>query len=123
MKILIVEDEIIFALSLSMLLEKMGLLNCKIATKGEEAITQADGLQPDLILMDINLPGEIDGIEAARRIQKNQEVPIFFITGFSTQSYRQQIKEIANHKYFTKPLDMKLFKEALQAQFPNLSIT
>ena len=68
-KILVVEDEAITALDIQGLLESMGFEVASIASHGAEAIQKAKDLKPDLILMDIMIKGEMDGIEAAGEIK------------------------------------------------------
>ena len=68
-KILIVEDEAIIALIIEKLLLSLGHEVCGTTASGEEALTQAEALKPDLVLMDIRLSGEMDGIEAADQVE------------------------------------------------------
>lgn len=81
-KILVVEDEVIIALDLKMLLVEQGYKVLPIALSGEEAISLAKQYKPHVILMDIILKGDLDGIEAANQIHvDNDEIPVVFITG------------------------------------------
>ncbi|AEG18179.1 response regulator [Methanobacterium paludis] len=80
---MIVEDEMISAMS-----TKQGLINLDynvigIANTGKKAIKSANELKPDLIMMDITLKGEMDGIETAKQINKNLDIPIIYMTGYS----------------------------------------
>lgn len=82
-KILIVEDERIIALNIRESLESLGYAVPAIVTSGEESIKKSIQLHPDLVLMDIRLKGDMDGIEAAEKIWKNLSIPIVFVTGLS----------------------------------------
>ena len=82
-KILLVEDEAIVAQYLSLELELEGYEVCGYVATGEEAIQKALEEKPDLILMDINILGDIDGIQAAEEILKHRYIPIIFMTGYS----------------------------------------
>jgi CheY-like chemotaxis protein len=75
-RILIVEDESIVRLDLQQRLERMGHTVVGLASEGEEAVAKAVELKPDLILMDVRLEGEMDGIEAAGRIRERQATPV-----------------------------------------------
>ena len=79
-KILIVEDEILVATDIQESLESLGYAVVGIADTGLKAIKAVANELPDLILMDINLKGEMTGIEAAKLISKDNDVPIIYLT-------------------------------------------
>lgn len=81
-RILIVEDEQIIAADLRNKLVLMGHEVVGMAIAGDEAITMAELLKPDLVLMDVQLDGEVTGTEAARTIQENTGAPIVYVTAF-----------------------------------------
>jgi CheY-like chemotaxis protein len=81
-KLLIVEDERIVAEDLTRTLEKRGYRIAAIASSGEMAIEKAAEHQPDAVLMDIALAGEMDGIEAAERIRELSGIPIIYLTAY-----------------------------------------
>lgn len=80
-KILIVEDEILVGMMLKKKIEKYGYVVGEIATSGEEAIEMAETGKPDLLFMDVSLPGGLDGVEAAVKIKEKRDVPVIFFTG------------------------------------------
>ncbi len=82
-KILIVEDEAMVAMVMRWTLERLGYEVCGPVATGDEAVQSACDDQPDLILMDVHLPGAMDGIEAAKTIATTREVPFIFFTGYS----------------------------------------
>lgn len=80
--VLIVEDEVLVGMMLARKLEGYGFTVCDVVGTGEEAVTAAERDQPGVILMDVSLGGEIDGIEAAGMIRLKQDIPIIFFTGY-----------------------------------------
>src|SRR5438270_12312056 len=82
-RILIVEDESIVQLDLQTRLERMGYHVVGIASRGEEAVAKSVELKPDLIIMDVRLDGDMDGVEAARRIRELQGTPVVYVTAYA----------------------------------------
>jgi CheY-like chemotaxis protein len=80
-RIMIVEDEPLIALDLSSILQEMGCTICAVAETAEEAVEAARRERPDLILADIRLQGEEDGISAIQRILDDRRVPVLFVSG------------------------------------------
>jgi DNA-binding NarL/FixJ family response regulator len=80
-KILIVEDEETTALNLKEIIENFGYEVCGIAVSGETALELAEQDTPELVLMDITLKGDMDGIQATQQLMKKYNVPVLFITG------------------------------------------
>lgn len=83
LRVLIVEDEIFVAWHLEALVRDLDYSVCGMVPDGEGAVAKAEALGADVILMDINLKGEIDGVEAARRIRETFDAPIIFVTAYS----------------------------------------
>ena len=88
--ILIVEDEPVLALDLQARLTNLGYTVAGKASTGAAAIAAAGLNKPDLILMDIQLPGGMDGIAAAREIRCNWDVPVLFLTAFGDEKTLQR---------------------------------
>ncbi len=84
-RIMIVEDETITSMSQQQMLEDMGYEVTGIALSGEVAIQRAGTDKPDLVLMDILLMGEMDGREAALKIQKLHQIPVVFVTAYGNK--------------------------------------
>ncbi|MGQ9570037.1 MAG: response regulator, partial [Thermodesulfovibrionales bacterium] len=93
-EILIVEDEIITAMSLKQLFEHWGLGRCKQVSSGKDAIKKTIIEKPDIVLIDIHLKGELNGIETAKQLQANFPVPVIFITGYSDEETIKEAKKI-----------------------------
>jgi len=116
-KILIVEDEAIIAQFLKMELEDEGFEVCKFVPSGEEAIIEAQKLNPDLILMDIHLSEEIDGIEAALKIIEYKSIPIIFMTGYSESNIFIRAQEVNPAAYLHKPIEIYNLKPIIDSIF------
>lgn len=114
-KILIVEDEVITAMSLQHLLEHWGCGKCEKVSSGKEAIEKAISEKPDIVLIDINLRGETNGIEAAKQLQARFCVPIIFITGYSDEETIREAKKIKPVGYFVKPLDFNKLRSTIES--------
>ncbi len=114
--ILIVEDELIVAESLSLDLQRKGYAIAGIVSSGEEAIDAIWLMQPDLILMDIMLKGFLDGIETNRLIQNRASVPIIYITAFSDQATLDRAKQAGEPlHYLVKPIRLKDLVKMIEA--------
>ena len=80
---LIVEDETLVAWHLESVLQELGFEVCEVVSTGRAAVAEALATEPGIIFMDINLAGEIDGVEAAGQILEKSAVPIVFVTAYS----------------------------------------
>ncbi|MBU0473542.1 MAG: response regulator [Bacteroidetes bacterium] len=105
--ILIVEDEYLIALDLKVTLIKLGFTVSAIVTSGEEAIKHAEIEIPDLILMDINLETEMDGIDAATEIYSKFRIPIIFVTAYSDSKLIDRAKKAGSFGYMLKPYNQE----------------
>jgi PAS domain S-box-containing protein len=112
-KILLVEDESIEAMDIKRTLESFGYQVPYVASRGEEAIKKALELMPDLILMDIILKGEINGIEAVSEINK-LNIPVIYLTAHSEESTIERAKLTMPYGYILKPYDAVELKYAVE---------
>lgn len=103
-KILIVEDELIIALMIERMVLNLGHSVAAKVTTGEAAVEAAKEHNPDIILMDIRLQGEMDGIEATLQIQKTASIPVIYITGNSDENYRKRMEDSKPLDFLTKPI-------------------
>ncbi len=101
-RILVVEDEKIVQLDLRYQLEHLGYVVAGVASSGEEAIAKAAQLEPDLVLMDVRLKGEMDGISAARSIRAVRDVPVVYLTA-QNQAQPTNGQEAAPYPCLGKP--------------------
>jgi two-component system, response regulator PdtaR len=112
-KILIVEDELVLQMMLEHMLKKMGFEYFDTATKGYEAIKKCKESDFDLILMDIMLQDEIDGIEAYRSIREDKNIPIIYITGNTDPRNKEKAEEIGYYDYIGKPITFSYLKSSI----------
>jgi two-component system, NtrC family, response regulator AtoC len=101
--IMIVEDEIVLSMELEEKLTDMGYAVVTRVTSGEDAVRKADELRPDLILMDIRLDGELDGIQAAGRIQARNHIPVLYLTAYADSKTLERAKLTEPFGYLVKP--------------------
>ncbi|MGV7929763.1 MAG: PAS domain S-box protein [Spirochaetota bacterium] len=106
-RILIVEDESIIALDLSGILRNLGYGISGIVPSGARAIDAATADPPDLILMDIILLGDMDGIEAARRIRSVRDIPVIYLTANADPATVQRARDTEPYAYLNKPVDAR----------------
>jgi hypothetical protein len=108
-RILIVEDDEIIANLIATMLQKKGYSIADKVVSGEEAVMKSAELEPDLIMMDINLCGYLDGIQAARYIFQIFQIPIIFLTGKYDDSIMERAKGSQPYGFIMKPFsDMEL---------------
>jgi two-component system, response regulator PdtaR len=104
-KILIVEDDFIVAIDLKIHLEKMGYNVLDITDNGKDALNRTKETNPDLIFMDINLKGDIDGIDTAQQIHKLYDVPIIYLTGYNDKNTIKRANITEPFGYIVKPFE------------------
>ena len=104
-RVMIVEDELITARAMQITLKAMGYEPCAMASTGDDAINRAETEKPDIILMDINLKGEMDGIEAARQIKTKSGVPIIFLSGYPDDERAKEAGADETCAYLVKPVE------------------
>jgi len=113
-RVLLVEDEAKDAVRLRRCLDEMGCQVVATATTGKDAIKEARRHKPNLVLMDIVLPGDMDGIETSRKIRDDMPVPITYITAYSDQGYLDQVWDTDPFGYITKSCDADTLKASIQ---------
>ena len=109
-KVLIVEDDAIIGLHIRSSLKRMGYVVLGVLATGEEAVTQVELLRPQLILMDITLAGNMDGISAAEIIHKKMNLPIVFLTAFADPQTLRRAKITDPFGYILKPFDERILQ-------------
>jgi PAS domain S-box-containing protein len=106
-QILVVEDEGIVAKGIQADLESLGYSVPVTASSGEEAIRQAEGTHPDLVLMDVVLKGQMDGIEAAKEIVNRLDIPVVYLTAYQDGETLDRAKATEPFGYLLKPFEEK----------------
>ena len=119
MKFLVVDDEpdveALFKLKFRKEIRE-GIFEFDFAFSGEEALSHLDDIYPDVgfVLSDINMPG-MTGLELLRRIKsKNESLPVYMMTAYSSDEYRRQAEAHGSDGYIVKPVDFELLKALLQ---------
>ena len=113
-QILIVEDERLVGFDLRRRLGRMGYTVVGIITSGEEAIEHAHRLRPDLVLMDVRLRGCMDGIEAAQHIWVQCQIPVVFMSGYTTVETLERVWRTVPSGYLSKPFFEDQLRTALE---------
>jgi len=105
--VMVVEDESIVAEDIKRSLLNMGYSVSAVTSSGEDAIKTAGELKPDMILMDIVLRGEMNGIEAASRIRSDFNIPVIYLTAYTDEKILEQAKLTEPFGYIIKPFEDK----------------
>jgi two-component system, response regulator PdtaR len=106
-RILIVEDEHIVAMGIKRMLKSLGYTVTGVASSGEDAISKAESTFPDIVLMDIMLKGDMDGVEATREIKARFDIPVVYLTAYSDNNILERAKITEPFGYIIKPFDEK----------------
>lgn len=115
--VIIVEDDLILNLLYESYLERLGFETKGELVHGKTAIEMAQKISPDLIVMDITLDGEIDGIEAMLKIRAFPDVPVIYITGNSDLYHVERAKETNPLHYLTKPIEFEDLQKSIDKYF------
>ncbi|MBN2731835.1 MAG: response regulator [Balneolaceae bacterium] len=118
-KILIVEDNAVQAMMMEKFFEELNHTVLAIVDRGEKAVRKADTLQPDLIIMDIFLNGDMTGIQAMEKIRETSNVSVIYISGNSDPYYRSMAENTNFADFFYKPVDHGALRKAVQQVFKN----
>jgi DNA-binding NtrC family response regulator len=113
-RILIVEDERIIGFDLRRRLARMGYTMVAVTASGEEAIAYAHQLRPDLVLIDVQLHGPMDGVEAAQQIWTQAEIPVVFMSGYTTVETLARVWRTVPADYLSKPFFDDQLRAALE---------
>ena len=114
MNVLIVEDEPNYADTLEIFVDELGYNVTGIVGEGTAAKDSFEVNRPYLVLMDINLNGDIKGIELAKAFQATSPIPIIFITSFDDQKTFEKATATAPHAYLTKPFDPDTWERSME---------
>jgi DNA-binding LytR/AlgR family response regulator len=114
LKILIVEDEMLIAANIAMQLENFGYVICGIIPKGEEALKILKTEKPDIVLMDINLKGNLDGIETAKLMHAESSIPIIYLTANADDDHFSRAKATNPYAFISKPFKKLDLQRAIE---------
>ncbi len=113
LKILIVEDEYVLAANLKEILESLGYMVCGIADSAETTTEKVVQCRPDLVLMDIRLKGQVDGIDVAECLWNIASIPVIYLTGQSDQTTIDRAYENLHFGYLIKPVSAANLSKAI----------
>ncbi len=113
-KILIVEDEMIIAANISLQLSSLGYEVTGIIPRGEEALASIKQNQPDMLLMDISLKGEIDGIETVQIMQNDYDIPVIYLTANADETNFNRAKVTNPYAFISKPFKKLDLQRAIE---------
>jgi len=115
-KILVVDDEAIITMQLEERLTAMEYMVVGMAASGEEGVEKARKFRPDLVLMDIVMPGKMNGIEAADIINTELDIPVVFLTAYADDTIIKKAKSVRPYGYIVKPFNEREVKAAIEVQ-------
>ncbi len=121
MRIMIVEDELLIQMVNKQMLENAGYVICCSTTSGEEAVPMALERKPHLIIMDIKLDGEMDGITAMEEIQKVINIPVLYVSGNSDEATMKRVQKTNMVDFIVKPVDYNLLMAKINDFFSRQS--
>ncbi len=113
-QILVVEDEGIVAEDIQRSLQSLGYIVSAVVSSGEEAIIKAEENSPDLVLMDIVLKGEMDGIEAANLLRSRFNIPVIYLTAYADEKTLERAKVTEPFGYIVKPFEDRELQTAVE---------
>ena len=113
-KILIVEDQMIIAADIAMFLESIGYEITGILPRGEDALKSIHQTPPDIVLMDIALKGNMDGIETARSIFERYQIPVIFLTANADDATFERAKFARPYAFISKPFQPTDLQRAVE---------
>lgn len=113
-EIMVVEDESITAADIEASLTRLGYRVPQVAHSGEEAIEKAASFRPDLVLMDIRLKGEMDGIQAAEQLRTRFGIPVTYLTAYADDATLARAQQTAPFGYLVKPFDERELHATIQ---------
>lgn len=122
-QILVVEDEVVIARDIEGCLENLGYAVSAIASSGIEAIAKVEELLPNIVLMDIRLGGEMDGIQAAEQIWGRFQIPIIYVTGFSDKNTLERAKITRPFGYILKPVEERELYVAIETALQQYQVS
>ncbi|MEX1063107.1 MAG: response regulator [Balneolaceae bacterium] len=119
-KVFIVEDDLILNLLYESYMEKLGFETTGELVYGKTAVDLARKSDPDLILMDIALEGEMDGIQAMKQIREFSEVPVIYITGNSDPHHKERAGKTGYLDYLIKPIEFEDLRASVEKHLGNI---
>ena len=116
-RILVAEDEKLVAKDIDNMLQGLGYEVLGVVARGEDAVARAGQAKPDLILMDIVLKGEVDGIQAAEKIWEAWYIPVIYLTAYADDRTLERAKLTGPFGYILKPFDERELQTTIEMAF------
>src|SRR4029450_11132106 len=116
-RILVVEDQRLIAADIENTLKKLGYVVVGSVSSGEDAIRESDRLRPELVLMDVRLRGEMDGIQAAEIIRDRFTVPVVYLTAYADEETILRAKKTTPFGYLVKPFNERELRATIEIAF------
>lgn len=120
-RIMVVEDDSIIALGLQNQLESWGYTVDPVVFSGEDAVKESFQRKPDLILMDIGVKGELNGIDVAHRIME-LDIPVIYITGMDDEVITQKAMQTVPYALLKKPVDHEVLEQIIRSVLDEVEI-
>ncbi len=102
--VIIVEDDMLLSLVQGRIVEKLGYTLLAKVSNGRDAIEKMQELNPDIMMMDISIKGDLDGVETAHKIREISDVPVIFLSGSADQEQVSRATSLENSEYIVKPI-------------------
>ena len=119
-RVMIVEDEAITAMATGAMIKRLGHVVSAAVGTGQDALDAFRRQRPDLVLMDIRLDGDLDGIETAKLMRRDSDVPVVFVSAFVDDITRRRAAEAGPFDFMDKPLDEYDLKKMLARLLPTV---
>src|SRR4051794_29207280 len=116
-RILVVEDQRLIAADIENTLKKLGYVVVGNVSSGEDAISKSEELRPELVLMDVHLRGELDGIQAAEVIRDRLNVPVVYLTAYADEETILRAKKTTPFGYLVKPFNERELRATIEIAF------
>ncbi|MDA8174783.1 MAG: response regulator [Nitrospiraceae bacterium] len=113
-RILVVEDEVVTAMSLCDLLRMWGYEVSGPVSDGQAAINKAISDLPEIVLIDVKIRGDMDGIETGKQINSRLGIPVILMTGYPKHELKDKMKDIPGAQYISKPFDLEKLKTMIE---------
>jgi 1,2-diacylglycerol 3-beta-glucosyltransferase len=117
-KVLIIEDEAIISFGYRLQLEQMGLEVIGSARSSDEALALLEKERPDVIIMDVYIKGDLNGLQLAQRIHEKDPIPVIFLTASTKPEIVEGIRALTGCHYLLKPIDTDSLSGLLNATVP-----
>jgi DNA-binding LytR/AlgR family response regulator len=122
-KLLVVEDDMIIAANISLQLTNLGYEVTGIESRGEAVVHHVEANRPDIVLLDINLRGSLDGIDTAHAIQQFWDIPIIYVTANTDAATFDRAKETRPHAFIVKPIKNVDLQRAIELVISRMEAT